>query len=45
MALTGWGQEQDRQESREAGFGGHLVKPVDQAALTKLLGELRPTVV
>ncbi|MFH0340547.1 MAG: DUF924 family protein [Chromatiales bacterium] len=30
--------EEDRQKSREAGFDGHIVKPVDHAALTKLLG-------
>ena len=40
VALTGWGQEEDRQKSREAGFDGHIVKPVDHAALTKLLAEL-----
>ncbi len=40
VALTGWGQEEDREKSREAGFDGHLVKPVDHAALTKLLAEL-----
>ncbi len=39
VALTGWGQEEDRQRSREAGFDAHLVKPVDHAALTKLLAE------
>ena len=39
VALTGWGQEEDRQKSREAGFDGHIVKPVDHAALTKLLAE------
>jgi PAS domain S-box-containing protein len=39
VALTGWGQDQDRQRSREAGFDGHIVKPVDTAALTKLLAE------
>jgi CheY-like chemotaxis protein len=37
VALTGWGQEKDRRESREAGFDGHLVKPVDYVALTALL--------
>ena len=37
IALTGWGQEKDRKESREAGFDGHLVKPVDYGALTSLL--------
>jgi len=33
IALTGWGQEDDRQKSREAGFDGHLVKPVEIAAV------------
>jgi CheY-like chemotaxis protein len=28
IALTGWGQEEDRRKSAEAGFDGHLVKPV-----------------
>jgi PAS domain S-box-containing protein len=37
VALTGWGQDQDRQKSRDAGFDAHLVKPVDPAALLKLL--------
>ncbi|MGH6635956.1 MAG: hypothetical protein ACRED0_07420 [Gammaproteobacteria bacterium] len=40
VALTGWGQDEDRRKSREAGFEGHLVKPVDHGALTKLLAEL-----
>jgi signal transduction histidine kinase/ActR/RegA family two-component response regulator len=39
VALTGWGQEQDHSRSEEAGFDAHLVKPVDFAALTKLLAE------
>ncbi len=43
VALTGWGQEEDRQRSREAGFDGHMVKPMDYAALMKLLAELLPT--
>jgi CheY-like chemotaxis protein len=33
IALTGWGQEEDRERSREAGFDAHLVKPVDPAEL------------
>ena len=37
VALTGWGQEEDRQRSREAGFDLHLTKPVDFKALQKLL--------
>jgi PAS domain S-box-containing protein len=37
VALSGWGQQEDRRKSAEAGFNGHMVKPVDYAALTKLL--------
>jgi CheY-like chemotaxis protein len=37
IALTGWGQEEDRKRSAEAGFDHHLVKPVDAADLTSLL--------
>jgi CheY-like chemotaxis protein len=40
LALTGWGQEDDRRRSEEAGFNGHLVKPVDYDKLLELLGEL-----
>ena len=40
IALTGWGQEGDRERSREAGCDGHLVKPVDLPDLEKLLAEL-----
>ena len=29
VALTGWGQEEDRRRSEEAGFNHHMVKPVD----------------
>ncbi len=39
VALTGWGQEEDRQKSKEAGFNAHMVKPVDLAALMKLLAD------
>jgi CheY-like chemotaxis protein len=38
IAVTGWGQDQDRQRSRDAGFDQHLVKPVELEALEKLLG-------
>ena len=41
-AITGWGQEQDRQKSKEASFDRHLVKPVDPETLGALLAELRP---
>jgi signal transduction histidine kinase/CheY-like chemotaxis protein len=40
LAVTGWGQAEDRQRSSEAGFDHHFVKPVDPAALTKLLASL-----
>jgi PAS domain S-box-containing protein len=40
VALTGWGQEEDRQKSREAGFNTHLVKPVDDEVLMNLLASL-----
>jgi len=40
VALTGWGQEEDRHRSREAGFDHHLVKPVDADALQALLASL-----
>lgn len=39
IALTGWGQEDDRRKSEEAGFNGHLVKPVDYDKLLKMLGQ------
>jgi CheY-like chemotaxis protein len=37
IALTGWGQEDDRRKSEEAGFDSHLVKPVDYDKLLELL--------
>jgi CheY-like chemotaxis protein len=40
VACTGWGQDDDRQQSEDAGFNLHLVKPVDPAALEYLLAEL-----
>jgi len=42
VAVTGWGQEEDRRRSQEAGFDHHLVKPVDLNALQKLLTSLKP---
>ncbi len=38
IALTGWGQEDDRRRTEEAGFDRHLVKPVDPIALMELVG-------
>jgi CheY-like chemotaxis protein len=40
IAVTGYGQEQDRKIALAAGFNHHLVKPVDTARLTSLLNEL-----
>jgi PAS domain S-box-containing protein len=40
VALTGWGQDDDRRRAREAGFDHHLVKPAELSALQKLLGSL-----
>jgi PAS domain S-box-containing protein len=40
IALTGWGQQEDRARSREAGCDGHLVKPVGLPDLERLLAEL-----
>jgi PAS domain S-box-containing protein len=37
VALTGWGQEEDRQRTRAAGFDHHLTKPADPEALHRLL--------
>jgi PAS domain S-box-containing protein len=42
VALTGWGQEEDRRRAAEAGFDHHLTKPVDPAALEGLLAALPP---
>ena len=38
--MTGYGQEQDRQRSRDAGFDHHFVKPLDFDRLQTLLGQL-----
>ncbi len=40
VAVTGWGQQEDRRRSAEAGFDQHLVKPVDPAHLRALLASL-----
>ena len=42
IALTGWGQDEDRRKSQEAGFDAHLVKPVDHGQLMKLLAGFQP---
>jgi len=37
VAVTGWGQEGDRAQAREAGFDRHLVKPVDPSEIESIL--------
>jgi PAS domain S-box-containing protein len=41
VALTGWGQEADRQRTRDAGMDHHLIKPVSLDALQSVLRGLR----
>ena len=40
IAQTGWGQEEDRQRTQDAGFDRHMVKPVDPALLVSMLADL-----
>ena len=39
VALTGWGQEKDRRQSKDAGFDEHVVKPVEAQVLSRLLAK------
>lgn len=39
VAITGWGQEEDRRRAREAGFDHHFTKPADFGRLLELIGE------
>jgi CheY-like chemotaxis protein len=39
VAITGWGQDEDRRKSREAGFDFHLTKPVDPEAIARLIDD------
>lgn len=40
IAVTGWGQDEDRQRSSEVGLNVHMVKPVEPSALERLFSEL-----
>lgn len=40
IAVTGWGQDEDRQRSSEVGLNLHMVKPVEPSALEKVLATL-----
>jgi signal transduction histidine kinase/ActR/RegA family two-component response regulator len=41
VALTGWGQDEDRRRSRSAGFDHHLIKPADVGEIKALLASLQ----
>ena len=40
IALTGWGQDNDRRQAEQAGFDSHIVKPVDFEGLLRMLESL-----
>jgi CheY-like chemotaxis protein len=40
VALTGWGQAEDRQRTADAGFDAHLTKPADPAQIQRILEEV-----
>ena len=42
VAITGWGQEEDRRRALAAGFDAHLTKPADPAAIAALLASRLP---
>ncbi len=41
IALTGWGQEEHKRRTRDAGFDHHLIKPPDLGELRTLLAEAK----
>jgi CheY-like chemotaxis protein len=43
IAVTGWGQPQDKQRALDAGFDAHLTKPVDPTTLTSVLARTPPS--
>jgi CheY-like chemotaxis protein/two-component sensor histidine kinase len=45
IALSGWGQDEDRRRTEAAGFDHHLVKPVEVAALMRLIGSVQSRLV
>jgi CheY-like chemotaxis protein len=40
VALTGWGQAEDRQRTADAGFDDHLTKPADPGQIERILEEV-----
>jgi CheY-like chemotaxis protein len=45
VAVTGWGQENDRRRTSEAGFDAHIVKPIDDSLLEETLVSLTPAAI
>jgi CheY-like chemotaxis protein len=43
IAVTGWGQDEDKRKAHEAGFNQHLIKPVDPDTLEALMAAAAPT--
>jgi CheY-like chemotaxis protein len=41
VAITGWGQDEDRRRAREAGFDRHITKPADPELLEQILAQAR----
>ena len=41
VAMTGWGQDDDKRRAKDAGFDGHLIKPVELAFLQKVMSGLQ----
>jgi CheY-like chemotaxis protein len=39
IALSGWGQDEDRRKTKEAGFDEHLVKPADPSDLKRIVAD------
>jgi len=40
VAITGWGQDEDRRRSEDVGMNRHMVKPVEPGALDRMLADL-----
>ena len=43
VAVTGWGQDEDRRRAEDAGMNLHMVKPVEPAALDRVLADALAT--
>jgi len=41
IAVSGWGQDEDRKKSQDAGFDGHVVKPIERTTLERVIAEAK----